>query len=332
MFQESDMKKLALMLVAPFWLLFGCTVLNLSLVQQPGPLEERKLEGEGKAKILILDLDGAISLREKEDRLRLTAKPSTAAYFREALRKAEGDPRIAGVIVRINSPGSTIGAADTLYHEIMRFREKKRIPVIAYILEFGTSGAYYVACASDRIIAGPTAITGSIGVFVMRFNIEGLLSKIGVVEEIYKSGPKKDFWSPFRSSTDAEKKMIQDIIDRLYSRFLDVIHAHRGAVLTKEEVRALADGRIFTGNQALEAGVVDEVGYLDEVIERLKRDLHLERAKVVTYGRPGAFKSNIYAEIPGLPGGGARITDSLPFDPGEISFLSGIQFLYLWRP
>jgi protease-4 len=296
------------------------------------PLEEKVLEGKGKAKILLIDLDGAISFKEETDGLKLTTRPSKVAFFREALLKAETDSDIGGVIVRINSPGGTAAASDTIYHEIMSFKQRKKVPVNAYITELCASGGYYVAAASDRIIASPTAITGSIGVVAMRFNMEGLLSKIGVSEETYKSGPKKDFWSPFRPSTDAEKKMLQDIIDKLHARFVGVVHANRQKLLTEQEVKALADGRILTADGAMEARLIDQVSYLDETIEMMKKALQVEEARVITYVRSKAFKSNIYSQNPEIPLVGPQVINLLSINAEDLSLFSGIQFMYLWNP
>jgi protease-4 len=297
------------------------------------PLKEQVLEGEGKSKILLLDLDGAISFKGETDALKFQTRPSKVAFFREALRKAEADSDIAGVIVRINSPGGTVSASDTIYHEIMAFKQKKRIPVTAYIMELGASGGFYVASASDRIVASPTALTGSIGVIALRLNLEGLFSKIGVSGETYKSGPKKDFWSPFRPSTPEEKKMLQDIIDKLYARFVEVVYANRQKLLTREEVKALADGRILTADEAREAKLIDQVSYLDETIDSMKKDLHVERATVITYIRPQTFKSNIYSEYSETPlQGGPPIINLISINAEQLSLFSGVQFMYLWNP
>lgn len=315
---------LLLLLVLP-----GCAFVNVSLAPATKPLEEELLEGEGARKILLLDLDGVISFKEKSGGLKLKAKPSPVAFFREALRKAEADSSVAGVIVRINSPGGSVAASDTLYHEVVRFKEKRKIPVYAHITEVGASGGYYVACAADRIVAGPTAITGSIGVIAMKLTIEGLLSKVGVSDEIYKSGPKKDFWSPFRPSTPEEKKMLQDIIDGLFGRFVGVVAENRRKVLTTEEVRTLADGRILTAQAALDAGLIDRVAYLDETIESLKKDMALAKARVVTYTRPGTFKSNIYSDMPLTA---PETINLISINAEDLSPFSGVQFMYLWNP
>jgi protease-4 len=325
--RKPEMKRSVLFVLA-LVVLSGCA-LNLSLLPSTKALQEKALEGEGTPKILLVDLDGVISFKEPTDSLKLRTSPSKVAFFREALGKAAEDPDIAGVIVRINSPGGSVAASDAIYHEIMSFRQKKKVPVYAYIMELGASGGYYVACAADRIVASPTAITGSIGVIAMKFNIEGLLSKIGVSDETYKSGPKKDFWSPFRPSTEQEKEMLQGIIDELYARFVGVVYENRKNVLTEQEVRTLADGRILTAGEAYRARLIDKTAYLEETIGDMKKALGIEQARVVTYARPETFKSNIYS---GTPMQGPRVINLISINAEELSLFSGVQFMYLWNP
>ncbi len=325
--------KLIAGLISSLWILSGCAFLNVSLIPQERPLTELVLEGRGKPKIVIIDLDGMITFKEEKDGFRISGnKPSKVSLVREALLKAESDPEVLGVILRINSPGGTAGASDTIHHEILSFREKKKIPVIAYIMEVGTSGGYYVAAAADRIVASPAAVTGSIGVIAMRFNVEGLMSKIGASAETYKSGPMKDFWSPFRPATPEEKTMLQSVIDRLYARFVQVVYASRRKVLSEGEVKNLADGRILTAGQALDAKLIDQVSYLDETVEALKKSLNISQARVITYVRPRTFKSNIYSESPALPFSGPPTVNLISINAEDLSSFSGVHFMYLWAP
>ncbi|MFZ5998276.1 MAG: signal peptide peptidase SppA [Nitrospirota bacterium] len=323
------MKRNALLIVLCLLFLSGCAFVNVSLLSKPKPLEEEVLEGEGTPKILLVDLDGMISLKEDKGGLQLREKPSKVAVFREVLRKAEKDSDIVGVIVRINSPGGSVTASDLIHHEIVSFKQKRKIPVYAYIMEVGASGGYYIATATDRIFASPTAVTGSIGVVAMRFNAEGLFSKIGVANETYKSGPKKDFWSPFRPSTPEEQKMLQDIIDRLYTRFVGVVAANREKLLSEQEIGALADGRILTSSEALRAKLIDQIAYLDETVEVMKKTLTIDKARVITYARPGDYKSNIYSGMP-LPG--PHTINLISINAEDLPPFSGVQFMYLWNP
>jgi protease IV len=302
----------------------GCAFVNVPLVPTPMPLEEQVLEGDGAGKILLLDISGTISEQEKSGGLLGRPAPSMVSIIRESLQKAEKDDRILGLILRINSPGGTVTASDIIHHDIVEFRKRKHVPVLGCIMGEGTSGGYYVATAADEIIAHPTAVTGSIGVIMMKFNVEGLMGKIGVEEQTVKSGDKKDIMSPFRRATPEEVKLGQEIIDQLYARFLDVIMARPGNRLTRDELRKLADGRIYTASQALEGRLIDRVGYLDDVIASIRKLAGDDNARVVSYYRPGTYKGSIYADA-GEKGSALEVF-------GGVNLFSAGSFMYLWRP
>lgn len=304
--------------------LAGCAFVNVPLVSAPSPFEEQVLEGEGTKKILLLDISGTISEQEKSGGLLGHRSSSMVSLVRESLQKAEKDKDIAGVILRINSPGGSVTASDIIHHDILEFKKRKKVPVAACIMSTGTSGGYYVATAADEIVAHPTAITGSIGVILMKFNVEGLMGKIGVEEQTVKSGDKKDIMSPFRKATPEEVKLAQEIIDQLHGRFLDVALMRPGNKLSREELRKLADGRIYTAGQALAARLIDKTGYLDDVIAGLRKSVGDEKARVVSYYRPGSYKGSIYA--------GAEARDGLAEIVGGMDVVSGSGFMYLWRP
>jgi len=159
---------------------------------------------------------------------------------------------------------------------------------------------------------------------MMKFNVEGLMGKIGVEEQTVKSGDKKDIMSPFRKATPEEVRMGQEIIDLLYGRFLDVVMARPGNSLTRDELRKVADGRILTAGQALEARLIDRSGYLDDVIADLRKQIGDDKARVVIYYRPGNFKGSIYADA----GEKAGIMEMF----GGMDVISSSGFMYLWRP
>ena len=166
--------------------------------------------------------------------------------------------------MRINSPGGTITASDVLYHEILAFKQRKKVPVIAAIMDVGASGGYYAALAADTIVVNPTTITGSIGVVMVTLNAQGLMQKIGVAPLAIKSGPMKDAGSPFRGAHRPELAVFQGIIDDMYGRFVGLIVQSRK--MPEDRVRALADGRVYTAEQALKLGLVDRIGYLEDVV------------------------------------------------------------------
>jgi protease-4 len=232
------------------------------------------------------------------------------------------------LIIRVNSPGGTVTASDTIYHDIRSFKQRTKVPVYACITGIGASGGYYLATAADRISAHPAAVTGSIGVLFMKFGVEGLLSKVGVTEQTFKSADKKDIMSPFRPSTPEEERIMQGIIDSFADRFIDVVLARPNNRLSKEELKKLADGRIYTSDQAVRAGLIDGVEYLDDSVAAMKRKLGLEEAKVVTYFRPGSYRGSIYSEA----GAESRSLGIININAGGLEMLAGPQFLYLWKP
>lgn len=314
----------AVVLVLLGALLGGCAFVNVPLMQPPSPLKEQLLEGDGAGKILLLDISGTISEQEKSGGLLGRQAPSMVSQIRESLQKAEKDDRVVGLILRINSPGGTVTASDIIHHDIAEFRKRKQVPVLACIMGVGASGGYYVATAADEIVAHPTAITGSIGVILMKFNVEGLMGKLGVEEQTVKSGDKKDIMSPFRRATPEEIKLGQEIIDRLYDRFLDIVMARPGNRLTRDELRRLADGRIYTAGQALDGKLIDRIGYLDDVISSIRQRAGDDRARVVSYYRTGTYKGSIYADA-------GEKSGPLELFGGMDAFAAG-SFMYLWRP
>ena len=323
------MKNLNWSICLLFIIVTGCAVVQIPLFPSLQPLEEKVLEGKGQAKILLLDISGIISEKEESKGLGLSQKISLVARIKEELQKAEGDSSIAGMVITIDSPGGSVTATDIIYHELMQYKKKAGVRIVACLTGTATSGGYYVASAADEIIAHPTSVTGSIGVIVMKFNVEKFLSKIGIQEETIKSGEKKDIWSPFRPSTPEEKDIIQTIINTFHERFVKVVFAGRQPLLSKEEIERLADGRIFTADQALDLKLVDRVGYLDDAVEEMKKSLKLKEAKVVTYNRPGSYKGTIYS---GLPDISRKEINLVAINEDGLSSISGAQFMYLWRP
>jgi len=315
-------RSIACLLLVFFFCCSGCAFVNISLMQGTQPLQEKVLEGEGKNKILLIDIEGVITSDRKQSFSGFESGPDPVARVKEELDKAAEDEKIKAVILKINSPGGTVTASDIIYREILKYKEKCGNAVIACLLDTAASGGYYVANAADMIIAHPTTVTGSIGVIAMKFNVKGLMNKLGVTEETIKSGDKKDILSPFRAITDEEKKLMQDIIDSLYLQFLTVVDQGRKE-LTLDEIRPLADGRIFTAQQALKAKLIDATGYLDDAIKAAKEKSGIDEARVITYHRPAAYKNNIYSQatinILGLDGRGF----------GEYQ---PVQFMYLWNP
>ncbi|HEY6084311.1 MAG TPA: signal peptide peptidase SppA [Nitrospira sp.] len=310
-------------LALPVWQT-GCITVNL--LEPPGPVRETQLSGTGDAKILLLDLSGVIGSLDKDG---LIPQPNMLATFKEELTRASKDEKIKAVVVRVNSPGGTVTASDILHHELKRFKTEKKIPIVVSMMDVAASGGYYLAMAGDALLVHPSTVTGSIGVIMLTVNARGLLEKVGVEANAITSGPRKDMGSPFRLMTPEERAIFQGVIDSFYQRFLAVVQEGRPN-LTADQIRKLADGRIYSGEQAKAAGLVDEIGYLDEAIDLAKKKAGLTEARVVTYQRPGEFQNNIYSRaIQGNSGGLASLAnlDLLSMVRGGTP-----QFMYLWMP
>lgn len=302
---------------------YGCVTINL--LEPPGPVQEVQLSGSGDGKVLLLDLSGVISSQDKDG---LIPQPNLLATFKEELTKASKDEKVKAVVLRINSPGGTVNASDILYHELKTFKANKKIPVIASMMDVAASGGYYLAMATDAILVHPSTVTGSIGVIMLTVNAKGLLEKVGVEANAITSGPRKDMGSPFRTMTAEEKLIFQGVIDSFYDRFLAVVQEGRPR-LSADQIKKLADGRIYSGEQAKAAGLVDEVGYLDEAIDLAKKNAGLTEARIVTYRRHGEYQNNIYSRLFGTSSG---LSGLVSMDLLSIVRGGSPQFMYLWMP
>src|SRR5438034_142823 len=168
----------------------GCFISlgSLGLLRGERPLQETVLEGEGRAKILLVDVSNVITDLPTRHAFGLIEEESTVARVHAELKKAADDERVKAIVVRVNSPGGGVTASDDVYGEIVRFKKERKVPVVAALGDVAASGGYYVACAADRIVAHPTTVTGSIGVIMTSLNLEGLLAKVGVRNQTFKAG------------------------------------------------------------------------------------------------------------------------------------------------
>ncbi len=307
----------------------GCAFVVADLnpfAARPQALEEHVVEGEGKAKILVVDVSHVISDEERGGTLGIGKEESVVARVTEELRQAGDDDRVQAVVLRINSPGGTVTASDTLYHVIRDFAAKKPVPVVAQLMDLGTSGAYYAALATDEIVAQPTTVTGSIGVVMVSVNLEGLLNKIGVKNQTLKAGTFKDIGSPLRPMTQEERQILQSVLDDMRGRFVELVRERRPQA-NAEMFANVTDGRIITAGQALQAGLIDRIGYLDDAITVAKQRAGLTEARVVLYRRGNEFSENIYSKAGAAP---AQV-NLINFDLSALAG-RGPAFMYLWQP
>jgi protease-4 len=194
-----------------------------------------------------------------------STSPSTGVTPRRIqadLRRAANDSSVKAVVVRVNSPGGSVVASNEIYKMIKDFQK----PVVFSFGETAASGGYYIACAGKWIVANPDTLTGSIGVISELPNADELMKKIGVQVVVIKSGLNKDIGSPFRPMTDEEKKLFQALVEQAYDGFVQVVA--QGRNLPEDKVRQIGDGRVYTGKQAKELGLVDQLGYLDDAVNK----------------------------------------------------------------
>jgi protease-4 len=195
------------------------------------------------------------------------------------------------------------------------------------MMDVAASGGYYVALAADTIVAHPTTVTGSIGVIMLSFNAEGLLQKLGVAATAIKSAERKDMGSPFRALTAEERAIFQSVIDELYRQFVAKVVERRK--LPEAIARGLADGRVYTAEQALGHSLVDRIGYMPDAIDIARRAAGIDKARIIVYHRPRQYRATYYAEAQQTEGGFA--TGSAMSALGAMVG-PGPKFLYLWLP
>ncbi len=304
---------------------------RITLFRTPAetPLKERLISGRpdsGTPKILLIPLRGFIS--DYPTSGLLGARPSMVQDVVAQLRLAQKDTNIKAVVLMVNSPGGTITASDILYHEISRYKDASNATVTACFLDIATSGAYYASLAADKIFAHPTSLTGSIGTIMLMPSLDGLMGKIGVEVNAYKSGKLKDMGSLFRKPTPEEQNLFKDIIDDLNSRFLHLAQTHRE--LTKDQLKEVSSGRVFTARQALQMGLVDKIGYIDDVLASIRKQNNLpSETTIVAYRRAETANDNEYNITTAF--------DSKPItlmDLGPLSTASKIKagLYYIWEP
>jgi len=266
--------------------------------------------------VAVVRLEGMITEYDQSDLFGYTENPVNAVTNR--LRLIRNDSSVRGVLLVINSPGGSVSASDTLYHALLDFKAETGLPVVVLFKQVGASGAYYVASAADYIVAHPTAITGSIGVILYSFNIKGLMDKYGVKYIAIRTGEYKDLVSPFREVEEKELQWLQKIVDQMLELFIGAVAEGRKN-LTPEQVRKLADGRIYLASDALKLGLIDATGYFNDAVRVLSERSGVLQPRLAEYQRErglldlfrlGALRLKPRSIMPSFPGEG----ELNPFD------------------
>lgn len=213
----------------------------------------------------VVNISGPIYMGQRR---RVIGGLGNPEHIIKKLRKFKKNPDIKAILLRINSPGGSVASVQEIFNEIMAIRKSGKI-VVASMADVAASGGYYIAAAADKIVANPGTITGSIGVIMETGNFQELFKKIGVKLVVIKSGKHKDSGSPHRPLTAEERKIFQSLIDDAYQQFIEAII--EGRKMDKEKLLRLATGRVFTGSQALKAGLIDALGGKVEAIKLAAR-------------------------------------------------------------
>jgi protease-4 len=211
---------------------------------------------------LLVTFSQRVPLGEKVAVVEVTGMIVDSAGTIEELKDYAKDASVKAIVLRINSPGGAVAPAQEIYNEILKVKQKKK--VVASMGAVAASGGYYIAAPADRIVANAGTLTGSIGVIMELPNVSGLMEKIGIQTQVIKSGRHKDLASVFKELTPKEREILQVVLDDVHDQFIEAVSTARD--MKFEDIKKLADGRIFTGRKALELGLIDELGNMEDAI------------------------------------------------------------------
>lgn len=277
-------------------------------------------------RIALVDLDGVLLNQNYGSLYAVGDNP--LASFRDKLDAAARDPRVAAVVLRINSPGGSVTACDVMAEELRRFRAGTRKPVVACLMDVAASGAYLIAAESDRIVAHPTGLTGGLGAVFNHYNLEDAMAQLNLVADPIKAGAKIDMGTVTARLDDPTRAMLQSMTDA-YRDHLQELVRRRRAGMTDADRRAVADGRVVIASQALNLHLVDRLGYLhDAIAEAGRLGGTGEAAEVVLFHRAGYPVHSLYAITPSP----APLSDAIPLSYPGLDRSRLPAFLYMWQP
>lgn len=318
-------------------LLSACSPLSVTftLGAKDTPLRETAvLEDKGaNAKVALIDVQGTIIDAARPALFGSGSNPVDDLVAR--LKLAEEDPSVRAVVIRINSPGGSVTASDTMYAEIRRFASVTKKPVVASLGEVAASGGYYIALAADEIVTQPTTITASIGVIIPTINFSDGLRRIGIVARSIKSGENKDLANPLEPMREGQYAILQAMVDEFYARFRNlVIERRESRGLDTSRIDQLTDGRVVTGAEAMKAGLADRSGDLRDAFERAKQLAGVSSARLVKYHEQYQKPRTAYSPHVTSPTDAPHTEiNLLQLDVGD-AFLGagGTNAYYLWAP
>lgn len=251
-------------------------------------LTETVIEDAGPSKIAVLSVDGTIQDTGESTSL-LGSTGYNHSFFMDQLEQVRDDESVKGVLLYVNSPGGGVMESAQIRDKILQIQKERAIPFYVSMGSMAASGGYYISAPADKIFASKETLTGSIGVIMQGYDYSELMKKLGITDNTIKSGAHKDIMSATRPMTEDEKKIMQSMIDDSYNEFVQVVASGRD--MPEEQVRKIADGRIYDGRQAKENGLIDEFGYQEDALAALKKDEKLSNASVIQYDAPTSFSS-----------------------------------------
>src|SRR5271157_375220 len=283
---RTRMKKVLIVIIIVILLVFLLSILRACL-------------GKSGDRVGVVEIEGVIS----ESRQTM-----------EEIVRFKGDPSIKGVILRINSPGGSVGPTQEIYREVVKLKAKKK--VFVSMGSVCASGGYYIAAAGEKVYANPSTITGSIGVIMQSVILEELLKKIGVKSNTIKAGELKDAGTPFREMTPEERAYLDGIVKNIHEQFIKDVAA--GRKMDFEKVKTMADGRIYTGLQAKDLGLVDSIGNFYDTVDDIKKVLAIKGKPQLVYSeKPFSFSRWLFSSM-----------SDLSKESMESFFSSPFKFLY----
>lgn len=283
---------------------------------------ETVIEGSGENKIAIIPIKGILSNESAEGLF--IEKPSIVDIVKQQLEQAADDTHVKAVLLEVDSPGGGITASDIIYNQIIKFKAGTQKKVVVYMQDVAASGGYYISSAADTIVAHPTTITGSIGVIMPLINVAELINRYGIKDNSIASGNLKEIGSPLKQMTADEAAILKGIIDEMYMQFVTVVSA--GRKLDIEAVKKIADGRIYTGKQAFEKGLVDQLGYLEDAIAITKKLAGLTEATIVRYEKHYGL-----ADLFGLMSKKLLLNNTIKLDISQLQEQGDTRPMYLWN-
>jgi protease-4 len=281
---------------------------------------------ESGQRVAIIDVDGLLLNMDMVGPSSHGENP--VSLFREKLDAAAADPCVRAVVVRINSPGGGVTATDIMWHDLESFKSRTSRPVVACLLDVGTGGAYYLATAADLIVANPITITGGIGVVLNLYDLTGAMaeSQGRIYNLSIKAGENIDLGSGMAPLPEEKRRLLQEMANQMHRRFREVVIESRPLPDAADETNF--DGRVFTAQQALDRGLIDQIGYLDEAIAAAEELAGIQGAHVVLYHRCNDPPRSLYAVTPNVPLHGGGLLPGMPgMDRSRLPTL-----LYLWQP